>query len=125
MASIEHHRTQELHQSLIFSSRFASEGLAGFSIPARIHGENEQNVVSDRRPPSSSPNSQMEPTRVIDYQTDEKERSSNDTLAYEKKTSDLNILDYTVTVSAMAANPQYYNLLSYPKHNAWNATVHS
>lgn len=58
MASIEHHRTQELHQSLIFSSRFAPEGLTGFSIPARIHGENDQNVVSDRRPPSSSPNSQ-------------------------------------------------------------------
>lgn len=56
MASTDHHRTQELHQSLIFGSRFASEGLAGFSIPARIHGENEHNVVSDR--PHSSPNSQ-------------------------------------------------------------------
>ncbi|XP_061944998.1 transcription factor TCP4-like [Populus nigra] len=56
MASTDHHRTQELHQSLIFGSRFASEGLASFSIPARIHGENEHNVVSDR--PPSSPNSQ-------------------------------------------------------------------
>ncbi|CAK7323675.1 unnamed protein product [Dovyalis caffra] len=55
MASTDHHRTQELHQSLIFGSRFASEGMAGFSIPSRIHGGNEQNVVSDR--PTSSPNS--------------------------------------------------------------------
>lgn len=57
MASADHHRTQEIHQSFIFGSRFASEGLPGFSIPARIHGEEEQGVVSDR-PTSSSPNSQ-------------------------------------------------------------------
>ncbi|KAJ9170856.1 hypothetical protein P3X46_018921 [Hevea brasiliensis] len=57
MASSDHHRTQEIHQSFIFGSRFASEGLPGFSIPARIQGEEEQSVVSDR-PSSSSPNSQ-------------------------------------------------------------------
>lgn len=57
MASANHHRAQEIHQSFIFGSRFASEGLPGFSIPVRIHGEEEQTVVSDR-PSSSSPNSQ-------------------------------------------------------------------
>ena len=57
MASTDHHRTQEFHQSSIFGSRFVSDGLSGFSIPARIHGGDEQNVVSDR-PSSSSPNSQ-------------------------------------------------------------------
>ncbi|KDP31773.1 hypothetical protein JCGZ_12234 [Jatropha curcas] len=57
-AATDHHRTQDISQSFIFGSRFASEGLpgAGFSIPARIHGEEEQSVVTDR--PSSSPNSQ-------------------------------------------------------------------
>ncbi|EEF37266.1 transcription factor TCP4 [Ricinus communis] len=57
MASSNHHRPQEIHQSFIFGSRFAPEGLAGFNIPARIHGEEEHSVVSDR-PSSSSPNSQ-------------------------------------------------------------------
>ncbi|XP_065873087.1 transcription factor TCP3-like [Euphorbia lathyris] len=42
------HRTQDVHQSW---------GLSGFGIPARIHGEEEQSVVSDR-PSSSSPHSQ-------------------------------------------------------------------
>ncbi|KAJ8752100.1 hypothetical protein K2173_001775 [Erythroxylum novogranatense] len=57
MSSNNHHRTQEIHQSLIFGSRFAPhQGLSGFSIPARIHGEEEGSVISDR--PSSSPNSQ-------------------------------------------------------------------
>ncbi|KAJ4827757.1 hypothetical protein Tsubulata_019610 [Turnera subulata] len=60
MASAESthtHRTHEIHPSLVFGSRFASEGLADFSIPARIHGEDEQSVASDR-PSSSSPTSQ-------------------------------------------------------------------
>ncbi|KAF5744111.1 putative transcription factor [Tripterygium wilfordii] len=51
----EHHRRQAMEQSSIFGTRFASDGMSGFSIPARIHGE-EHNFVSDR-PSSSSPNS--------------------------------------------------------------------
>lgn len=57
MASTDNHRTHEIHPSLVFGSRFVSEGLPDFSIPARIHGEEERSVASDR-PSSSSPNSQ-------------------------------------------------------------------
>ncbi|KAJ4729693.1 transcription factor TCP4-like [Melia azedarach] len=53
-SSEHHHKAQEIQQYSIFGSRFASDGLTGFSIPARIHGEDEH---SDRRPPSSSPHS--------------------------------------------------------------------
>lgn len=52
-----HHGTQDIHQSLIFGSRFAS-GVTDFSnIPARIHGQHDPNVAPDT-PSSSSPNSQ-------------------------------------------------------------------
>ncbi|XP_062105891.1 transcription factor TCP4-like [Humulus lupulus] len=51
--------------SSIFGTRFVSDGLSAFCIPARIHGENGENddeqgcggVVSGRPPSSSSPNS--------------------------------------------------------------------
>ncbi|KAH7533171.1 transcription factor TCP4 [Ziziphus jujuba] len=51
-------RTQPIQQSSIFGTRFASNGLPMFCIPARIHGEDEEHgVVSDRPSSSSSPNS--------------------------------------------------------------------
>uniref|UniRef100_A0A2P2QRN4 Uncharacterized protein n=1 Tax=Rhizophora mucronata TaxID=61149 RepID=A0A2P2QRN4_RHIMU len=54
--SKDHHGTNEIHQSLIFGSRFAS-GVTGFSnIQVRIHGQEESNVASGT-PSSSSPNS--------------------------------------------------------------------
>ncbi|KAJ0112534.1 hypothetical protein Patl1_02397 [Pistacia atlantica] len=53
IGSTDHQRTHEIHQSSIFGSRFVSDGLQGFSIPARIHGEEEHS----ERPTSSSPNS--------------------------------------------------------------------
>ncbi|KAJ7981555.1 transcription factor TCP4-like [Quillaja saponaria] len=46
-----------VHQSSIFGSRFLSDGLHGFSIPARIQGEEEDHVVASNRPSSASPNS--------------------------------------------------------------------
>ncbi|XP_048232237.1 transcription factor TCP4 isoform X2 [Ricinus communis] len=57
MSSPDHHRTQVIHQPFIFGSRFAPEALAGHSIPAQIHGQEEQRFVSDM-PSSASPNSQ-------------------------------------------------------------------
>uniref|UniRef100_A0A803QJP1 TCP domain-containing protein n=1 Tax=Cannabis sativa TaxID=3483 RepID=A0A803QJP1_CANSA len=59
-------RSQPIHQSSssIFGTRFVSDGLSAFCIPARIHGEDGQNdndqgggVVSERPSSSSSPNS--------------------------------------------------------------------
>ncbi|KAM7270938.1 hypothetical protein ACFE04_030152 [Oxalis oulophora] len=38
---ITEHKTQDVHHSSIFGSRFVSDGLPGFCIPARIHGEDE------------------------------------------------------------------------------------
>ncbi|XP_050208285.1 transcription factor TCP4-like [Mercurialis annua] len=60
MASSDHHRPQDFSQSFIFGSRFEPQGLAGggYSIPARIHGEEEQIAVSDMPSSSDSPNSQ-------------------------------------------------------------------
>ncbi|CAI0461128.1 unnamed protein product [Linum tenue] len=51
-------RAHEFHQSMLFGSRFlGSEGIHGFRIPARIHGEEDGSVVSDRAPSSASPRS--------------------------------------------------------------------
>lgn len=51
--SSDHQKTQPS----IFGSRFASDGLPGFCIPARIQGEGEH---SANRPSSASPNSHIE-----------------------------------------------------------------
>ncbi|KAM7275793.1 hypothetical protein ACFE04_017659 [Oxalis oulophora] len=57
IAAPEQHKTQDIiHNSSIFGSRFASDGLLGFCIPAQIQGEDGHSVVSDR-PSSSSANS--------------------------------------------------------------------
>ncbi|XP_050208549.1 transcription factor TCP3-like [Mercurialis annua] len=56
-----HHLPMESHhphQPFIFGSRFAPEGFAGFNIPARIHGDDEQSHLGSIRPSSSSTNSQ-------------------------------------------------------------------
>ncbi|CAI0461129.1 unnamed protein product [Linum tenue] len=54
----QQHRAHEFHQSMLFGSRFlGSEGIHGFRIPARIHGEEDGSVVSDRAPSSASPRS--------------------------------------------------------------------
>ncbi|KAF9670694.1 hypothetical protein SADUNF_Sadunf13G0095300 [Salix dunnii] len=63
MASIEHHRTQELYQSLILSSSQATLIFSKFSELII-----ELNILFMSK-------CTMEPTRVIDCQTDEKERS--------------------------------------------------
>ncbi|KAK2665841.1 hypothetical protein Ddye_004415 [Dipteronia dyeriana] len=54
-----HHKTQEIdhhHSNSIFGSRFVSDGLQGFNIPARIHGQ-EHRDHNNRPSSSSSPNS--------------------------------------------------------------------
>ncbi|KAJ9686196.1 hypothetical protein PVL29_015206 [Vitis rotundifolia] len=45
-----------MHQSSLSDGRFVPDGIPGFRIPARIQGEEEHSMVSDR-PSSSSPNS--------------------------------------------------------------------
>lgn len=52
-----HHSSSS--SSSIFGTRFVSDGLPGYCIPARIHGEDddEHGVVSERPSSSSSPNS--------------------------------------------------------------------
>ena len=59
MASNEHHKSQPMqHQASIFGSRFLSDALPGFCIPARIQGEDDSHGVGSNRPSSSaSPNS--------------------------------------------------------------------
>ncbi|CAL0322580.1 unnamed protein product [Lupinus luteus] len=58
MASSEHHKSQSIHHASIFGSRFLSDALPGFCIPARIQGEEDENQrVGSDRPSSSSPNS--------------------------------------------------------------------
>ncbi|XP_061364277.1 transcription factor TCP4-like [Gastrolobium bilobum] len=57
MASSEHHKSQPIHQASIFGSRFLSDALPGFCIPARIQGEDESHGVASDRPSSSSPHS--------------------------------------------------------------------
>ncbi|KAJ1417397.1 hypothetical protein SESBI_16666 [Sesbania bispinosa] len=52
-----HHKTQPIHQASIFGSRFLSDALPGFCIPARIQGEDESHGVGSDRPSSSPPNS--------------------------------------------------------------------
>ncbi|KAG4981295.1 hypothetical protein AAZX31_12G197300 [Glycine max] len=54
MASSEHHKSQPIQQASIFGSRFLSDALPGFCIPARIQGEDG---VGPDKPSSSSPNS--------------------------------------------------------------------
>ncbi|XP_020229472.1 transcription factor TCP4 [Cajanus cajan] len=55
MASSEHHhKSQPIQQASIFGSRFLSDALPGFCIPARIQGEDG---VAGDKPSSSSPNS--------------------------------------------------------------------
>ncbi|KAL1345964.1 hypothetical protein HN51_019617 [Arachis hypogaea] len=63
-SSNEHHHNhksqpiQQQHQASIFGSRFLSDALPGFCIPARIQGEDESHGVGSDRPSSSaSPNS--------------------------------------------------------------------
>jgi len=56
MTSSEHQRPQPVHQPSFFGSRFVSDGLAGFCIPDRIQGVEENNGVASNRP-SSSPSS--------------------------------------------------------------------
>ena len=56
-SSSELHRPQPVNQpSSIFGSRFVSDGLAGFCIPDRIQGVEENHGVASNRP-SSSPSS--------------------------------------------------------------------
>lgn len=61
MASSEHHnqnKSQPIHQASIFGSRFLSDALQGFCIPARIQGEDDEgHGDASERPSSSSPNS--------------------------------------------------------------------
>lgn len=57
MTSSEHQRPQPVHQPSLFGTRFAvSDGLAGFCIPDRIQGAEENHGVASNRP-SSSPSS--------------------------------------------------------------------
>ncbi|KAK7335460.1 hypothetical protein VNO80_27309 [Phaseolus coccineus] len=56
-SSAEHHKTQPIQQASIFGSRFLSDALPGFCIPARIQGEDGSHGVSPDKPSSSSPNS--------------------------------------------------------------------
>lgn len=57
MASSEHHKSQPNQQASIFGSRFLSDALPGFCIPARIQGEDESHGVGADKPSSSSPHS--------------------------------------------------------------------
>ncbi|KAK7272402.1 hypothetical protein RJT34_28977 [Clitoria ternatea] len=59
MPSPEHHnhKSQPIQQASIFGSRFLSDALPGFCIPARIQGEDESHGVASDKPSSSSPNS--------------------------------------------------------------------
>ncbi|KAK7401934.1 hypothetical protein VNO78_13808 [Psophocarpus tetragonolobus] len=57
MPSSEHHKSQPVQQASIFGSRFLSDALPGFCIPARIQGEDESHGVRTDKPSSSSPNS--------------------------------------------------------------------
>ncbi|KAK7324694.1 hypothetical protein VNO77_28456 [Canavalia gladiata] len=58
MASTDHHhKSQPIQQPSIFGSRFLSDGLPGFCIPARIQGEDDSHGVASDKPSSSSPNS--------------------------------------------------------------------
>ncbi|TKY48914.1 Transcription factor TCP4 [Spatholobus suberectus] len=57
MASSEHHKSQPIQHASIFGSRFLSDALPGFCIPARIQGEDESHGVGANKPSSSSPNS--------------------------------------------------------------------
>ncbi|XP_062152844.1 transcription factor TCP4-like [Alnus glutinosa] len=54
IASSHYQKTQPIHQSSMFGSRFATDGLPAFCIPATIQGEEEH---SASRPSSTSPNS--------------------------------------------------------------------
>lgn len=56
-ASVDHHNhksQQQIPQASIFGSRFLSDALTGFCIPARIQGEDESHGVGSERPSSSS-----------------------------------------------------------------------
>ncbi|GLT93957.1 hypothetical protein SLE2022_117220 [Rubroshorea leprosula] len=55
IASTEHHKTHEIHQASTFGGRFATDAMPGFSVLARIHGDDKHDAASDR-PTSSSPN---------------------------------------------------------------------
>ncbi|XP_020214649.1 transcription factor TCP4 [Cajanus cajan] len=57
MTSSEHHRSQPVNQPSIFGNRFMSDGLAGYCIPDRIQGVEENHEVASTRPPSASPSS--------------------------------------------------------------------
>ncbi|XP_027346442.1 transcription factor TCP4-like [Abrus precatorius] len=57
MTSSEHHRSPPIHQASIFGSRFVSDGLAGFCIPDRIQGVEENHEIASNGPSSSSPSS--------------------------------------------------------------------
>ncbi|XP_057455574.1 transcription factor TCP4-like [Lotus japonicus] len=57
MASSDNHNHKAIHQASIFGSRFLSDAIPGFCIPARIQGEDESHGVSSDRPSSPSPNS--------------------------------------------------------------------
>ncbi|XP_061367332.1 transcription factor TCP4-like [Gastrolobium bilobum] len=54
MASSEHQRSQPVHQPSIFGSRFLPDGLAGFCIPPRIQGEEENHGVASSSASASS-----------------------------------------------------------------------
>ncbi|XP_004487176.1 transcription factor TCP4-like [Cicer arietinum] len=54
-SSVNHNqKSQQIQQASIFGSRFLSDALPGFCIPARIQGEDESHVVVSDRPSSSS-----------------------------------------------------------------------
>jgi hypothetical protein len=58
-SSVDHHNHkshshQPIHQASIFGSRFLSDALTGFCIPARIQGDDESHGVGSKRPSSAS-----------------------------------------------------------------------
>ncbi|XP_027929174.1 transcription factor TCP3-like isoform X2 [Vigna unguiculata] len=60
-SSSEHHKSQPIQQASIFGSRFLSDALPGFCIPARIQGEDGSHGVGPDKTSSSSPNSHHRP----------------------------------------------------------------
>ncbi|XP_041007099.1 transcription factor TCP4-like [Juglans microcarpa x Juglans regia] len=54
IATSDHHKTLPIHQSLVCGSRFATDTLSGFCIPATIRGDEER---SANKPSSASSNS--------------------------------------------------------------------
>ncbi|XP_057955568.1 transcription factor TCP4 [Malania oleifera] len=56
IASVDHHKAHQVHQSSLTGAAFTSEEFPSFRIPLQIHGEEGHGLVSDK-PSLASPNS--------------------------------------------------------------------